>query len=78
MQRINKSFFKKNNVGVVLNPILVVIIFLLSLLLIGPFKVFGQQASPSNWMYPDGNLSATKFNNFRSITYQEVDSMKLK
>jgi len=35
-------------------------------------------ASPSNWMYPDGNLSATKYNKNRSERSQLVDSFKIK
>ena len=42
-------------------------------------RVYGQTpASPSNWMYPDGNLSATKYNKNRSERFQLVDSFKTK
>jgi len=34
--------------------------------------------NPSNWMYPDGNINATKYNKIRSYRPQIVDSIKIK
>ena len=54
-------------------------IILLICLLIATTQLYAQTpASPSNWMYPDGNLSATKYNKFRSERFQIVDSFKIK
>ena len=42
-------------------------------------EVFGQStnASPANWLYPDGNLSATKFIATKSLP-QNLDSIGIK
>lgn len=42
-------------------------------------EVFGQStnASPANWLYPDGNLSATKYIAAKSLT-QNLDSIGIK
>ena len=54
-------------------------IIVLFCVFIASLQLYGQTpASPSNWMYPDGNLSATKYNKNRSERYQELDSFKIK
>lgn len=68
----------KNNI-IKLSSYLVVF-FLAIYLLISHNILLSQtfSASPSNWLYPDGNLSATKYNKYPSIRYQSIDSMQIK
>jgi hypothetical protein len=74
-----KSFFDYKKIKQVLHPYNVAVVLFILLLLLIPFNSNGQtSASPSNWMYPDGNLAATKHNSNRSIVYQEIDSLKVK
>ena len=52
--------------------------FLIILLLNAPVLLSQVPASSSVWLYPDGNLSATKYNAVSSTTAQVVDSFKIK
>ena len=66
----------------IFNMIIILIITLIVtsiIALIAPNPLLSQTpASPSNWMYPDGNMNATKYNKYPSTKEQKFENIKIK
>lgn len=71
---LSKSRVRNNNLIISLW----LIIAILNILSLESYSQGVFPASPSNWLYPNGNMAATKYNRFPSLIGQSLDSIELK